>query len=435
MSHLRSTAAELVLEVAKRMADPAALELTALDSGGRTPSGEAAGQPMWEPLSLASGFPGVTLLPAELGHHDRYFRRVAHEYLAAAGKHASHALAGGLYNGLAAYSFAAHAAAHGPEDYGLLRSRVDGRTAEFMAGFAGARRTVLADGGHKRQFHDFDVISGVTGVGRHLLAAGEAAAAQEVLSYVVELVLSQRDDLGEGVPGWWVDHGMTFEDDTPGGHGNFGLAHGISGPLALLAIAWGNGYRHERVESAVRKIVSWLQEWQQGDEAGPFWPTGIGLHELAVGRPHDGSATRPSWCYGTPGIANSLRLAGEALGEPDWVRTARSALAGALSRTTIGLTGPSICHGHAGLLVVAEAFRHMQDSDALGQAADRLAGSLIDSFDSEAPFGFTVIQEATGLRLNHPGFLDGAVGILLALWCYATGAPARSGWDRALLLA
>ncbi|MFF4642871.1 hypothetical protein [Streptomyces sp. NPDC001389] len=38
------------------------------------------------------------------------------------------------------------------------------------------------------------------------------------------------------LPGWWCAHDP-HRFYTPGGHGNFGMAHGIAGPLALLAQA------------------------------------------------------------------------------------------------------------------------------------------------------------------------------------------------------
>ncbi|NXY95655.1 lanthionine synthetase C family protein [Streptomyces sp. BR123] len=437
MAELRSAAADLVLGVAKGMTDPAALEGVALASGGRMPSAEADGRPMWDPVSLANGFPGVTLLFAELGHHDPYFRTVAHDYLTAAGRHAVHAPAGGLYSGLTGFAFSARAAAHGPGDYAVLRSRADEKIAEYAASFSGHTRSALADPSRRRMFHEFDVISGMSGVGRHLLDAGpeHAPALEEVLAYLAELTLPRtRHD--RQVPGWWVDHGMDFEDNAPGGHGNFGLAHGISGPLALLSLAWQRGHRCEAAHDAVHRIAAWLVQWQQADRHGPFWPTGITTEDLGAGPAAGTTATRPSWCYGTPGIANALRLAGTALGEETWVDTAHAAVQAATerSRTAPVMSQPGLCHGLGGLLVALESFRQERSSEALDGAVEAAVAEIVRRHQPDAPFGFTVLQEGSGLRLDHPGFLDGVTGVLLALWKYATGEPPRSGWDAALLM-
>ncbi|MEU0009401.1 lanthionine synthetase C family protein [Streptomyces sp. NPDC006314] len=389
-------------------------------------------------MSLANGFPGVTLLFAELGHHDPYFRTVTHDYLTAAGRHAVHASTGGLYSGLTAFAFSARAATVRPGDYAVLRSRTDQRIGDFAASFSRHRVSTLPDASQRRKFHDFDVISGMSGVGRHLLEAGpqQAPALAEVLTYLTELTLPRPHHDGLVLPGWWVDHGMDFEDDTPGGHGNFGLAHGITGPLALLSLAWQRGHRSDSAHGAVHRIVEWLYQWQQSDSYGVFWPTGIQVQDL-VGAPGTSTtATRPSWCYGTPGIANALRLAGTALGEESWIDTAHAALqaAAARSRTAPEMSQPGLCHGLAGLLVGLEVFRRERPSNVLDESVEATVQDIMRRHQPTEPFGFTVPQDASGLRLDHPGFLDGVTGLLLALWMYATHEPPRSGWEAALMM-
>ncbi|MFI6027948.1 lanthionine synthetase LanC family protein [Amycolatopsis magusensis] len=57
----------------------------------------------------------------------------------------------------------------------------------------------------------------------------------------------------------------------PGGHGNFGLAHGISGPLALLAHAPRRGIAVDDHE-AVGTICAWLDSWRLDTPGGHRWP-------------------------------------------------------------------------------------------------------------------------------------------------------------------
>src|SRR5687767_3976253 len=62
-------------------------------------------------------------------------------------------------------------------------------------------------------------------------------------------------------------------------------------------------------------ICSWLDQWQKGDETAARWPGTISMSELESGTLGQTGPQRPSWCYGTPGIARAQQLAGLALGD------------------------------------------------------------------------------------------------------------------------
>src|SRR5699024_1154281 len=64
---------------------------------------------------------------------------------------------------------------------------------------------------------------------------------------------------------------------------------------------------------------------------------------------------RPSWCYGTPGLARAQQLAGLALGDADRQRMAENALLACVAdRTQLDrIRDASLCHGAAGLLHTA----------------------------------------------------------------------------------
>ncbi|MGW1807070.1 lanthionine synthetase LanC family protein [Streptomyces sp. NPDC002078] len=55
----------------------------------------------------------------------------------------------------------------------------------------------------------------------------------------------------------------------PGGHGNFGLAHGIAGPLALLAMALRHGHAVPGQTQAIIRICDWLDRWRTAPARAP----------------------------------------------------------------------------------------------------------------------------------------------------------------------
>lgn len=74
-----------------------------------------------------------------------------------------------------------------------------------------------------------------------------------------------------------------------GGHADLGMAHGISGPLALLALAMRQGITVDGHASAMHRICHWLDAWPQEAPAGPWWPERVSLGELRTGSPEIGA--------------------------------------------------------------------------------------------------------------------------------------------------
>ncbi|MGH3991873.1 MAG: lanthionine synthetase LanC family protein, partial [Pseudonocardiaceae bacterium] len=96
---------------------------------------------------------------------------------------------------------------------------------------------------------------------------------------------------------------------------------------------------------------SQLDAWRQDHKAGPWWPETITLEETRLGRAKLTRPLRPSWCYGTPGLARAQQLAGQATGDTDRQRMAVQALIGCLTdpEQLRRITDRSLCHGSAGL--------------------------------------------------------------------------------------
>lgn len=205
---------------------------------------------------------------------------------------------------------------------------------------------------------------------------------------------------------------MAFAD----GHANIGMAHGITGPLALLALAMRHGITVTGHTAALERICAWLDTWQQPHPAGPWWPYWI-TRAHTEGQAPAGPG-RPSWCYGTPGVARAQQLAALALGDTDRARRAEHALLGCLAdpNQRNRLDEPGLCHGLAGLLQTTWRMAH--DSDAADLAA------YLPALRSEL-----LAQPPPG----SPEFLTGAAGVALTLHTCASNS-ATSRWDASLLL-
>lgn len=369
------------------------------------------------PLSLADGAPGVALLFAELGHHDTAYREVADAHLEAATDRLVASLGDGLFDGLAAVAFTARAASRSPLDYAMLLDSLDqhiiARTNALV--FAEHKRTTARKPGVDST--TYDVTHGLTGLGAYLLTAHRHSLA-DVLTALVELTETVTVPAGP-LPGWWVPH-------PGGGYVDLGLAHGIAGPLALLALTWRADVRVTGQEQAMHRIAEWLIARARYDSAGGYWPATLTTAEELAGGRGSRDDGRTGWCHGTPGVARALQLAGTALDVPKWNDLAVAALTAQLSAGDVAgaPVDASLCHGWAGVLHVTRRVARDSGDERLHDHAHRLAERVLAGFDTAKPFCF-----------DQAGFLDGAAGIALALHAYAQDAAPASGWDRALLLA
>ncbi|ONI85772.1 hypothetical protein ALI22I_28445 [Saccharothrix sp. ALI-22-I] len=281
------------------------------------------------------------------------------------------------------------------------------------------------DRGRLPRLREFDLINGLTGLGAYLLhQGGDDALAREVLSYLVRLATEPVTVDGEDLPGWWTDNTPADlpSPQWPGGHANLGIAHGIAGPLALLAHATIGGITVPGQAEAIDRISRWLDRWQCGTLTRPWWPGTIRPTEWRTGSVDQHGPQRPSWCYGTPGLARAQQLAALALGDRRRQRAAENALTACVTdnQQLALLDDASLCHGWAGLV---QAVRRA----AADAGPDSELTALLPRLHTRFEHHLHGRRPVTG-----DGLLEGTVGI--ALTRHAATAPAFR-WDACLLLA
>ncbi len=345
---------------------------------------------------------------------------VAHTWLAAAADgDISAGAQATLFFGAPALAFALHAAANRPGRYERALESLDNRVAALTRHRLDQAHARIDRGDHPK-LAEFDLINGLTGLGAHLLRRDpNGDLIRDVLAYLVRLT----EPLGaEDLPGWWADLAPTSRRSThsAGGHGNFGMAHGISGPLALLSLAMRRGIVADGQAGAIKRICAWLDSWRQDHDTGPWWPETITLEEMRLGRPKHPRPMRPSWCYGTPGLARAQQLAGHATADTNRQRMAEQALIGCLTdpEQLRRITDHSLCHGSAGLFQTAWHIATDTHTPDLTAHLHDLADLLLTPEPAAAAIGL----------------LEGSTGLALTLSTAAADEPPASRWDTCLLL-
>ncbi|WP_018655671.1 lanthionine synthetase C family protein [Actinomadura flavalba] len=409
-THLASVAAALADALAVPPPQPAHAD--------HTPS-----SPRWDGQSLSSGHLGVTLLHALRARDGsagwerpaRWFAAAVREPIAAAG-------GAGLWHGAPALAFTLRAARL-PGSEPLL-AHLDAVVAAMVTRqIEAAERRIAAR--QRPEPGEYDLVRGLTGLGVHLLTGDPASPhLRAVLSYLVDLTVPvpADDEPSSDVPGWWtryIPHGKTARDYGEG-HSDNGMAHGITGPLAFLALAHRAGITVPGQRAAITAIWSWLERWQQFGTAGPWWPERVTFGEYSTGHVHQTGPARPSWCYGTPGITRSLQLGARVLNDRSRQVFAEHALLACVSDPVqMGwLNDPALCHGWAGTLATVAATAADATTADLTEQLPRLTEHLLHALDTTPR--------------QRPGLLDGTAGPALVLHSLSTGG--LTDWTNSLLI-
>lgn len=373
------------------------------------------------PQSLANGAAGTALLHIERAHTGRGSWPTAHAWVQKASSAPVSATDDAcLYAGAPALAFVLHTAeADGVPRYAPARERLDAAVTALVHRRLD-RAHARIDRAEPAAFAEYDLLHGLTGIGAHLLnhTPGDDALGR-ILTYLVRLTEPLRVD-GQTLPGWWVHHTpqRAGSDAFLGGHANLGMAHGVSGPLALLAQALRRRIEVAGQREAIERICAWLDAWRRESDGGVWWPQWITREEARTGRVEQPGPLRPSWCYGTPGLARVQQLAAIATGDPARQRMAEEALADCLADPSqlARIRDGGLCHGWAGL--AQTVFR---------MAADALTPQV----GTHLPF---LVNQSADVSQGIEGLLDGDAGTALVMDTAEQGTPPITSWDACLLI-
>ncbi|MGP0016994.1 MAG: lanthionine synthetase C family protein [Candidatus Sulfotelmatobacter sp.] len=389
----------------------------------------------WSPISLALGDVGHAITFGYL--HQLYpsegWDRVAHVYMkeATAGLNEIPTVPLGLFGGLTGLTSAARYLSMDGKRYQKALAVLDGRLFALTRSWLSS---LPPDGGVP--VSTYDLISGLTGIGRYLLAAAISSTEAEQLAFDLFRLMIRWSLIPE-TTGFYTPPDLVPEfemrrDPTLGsGYINCGLAHGVPGPLALMALAYRSGIQIPGLTDAIYTLAYWLKGTLLETPSGPDIPYHV---SLTLDRVQPG-VTRTAWCYGNPGAARALQLAGNALHDAVLQTESLRLMRGVAIRLpqVRNIPAPTFCHGMAGVLQVL--LRYLDDSsqpDALLVSfAEDILQAILTRYDPLATTGFQDLEPGNGLVAN-PGLLEGASGVALVLLGASSGV--ETTWDTHFLL-
>jgi hypothetical protein len=388
----------------------------------------------WEPHSIAQGDAGLAVLYASMDacFPGEGWDEPGHAALEAAvrGAEASDYPSRGLFSGLTGLAFAAVALSRGGARYRRLLEGLDPAVAQHAIRLA----KYVSSGPAHLSVGEFDAISGLAGLSAYLRARMDGRLASALEAVLEALVSLARET--KAIPAWYTPPHLLGDESMvrlyPHGNLNCGLAHGIPGPLAALTLALRDQVQVRGQTLAMHRISEWLVRNRADDAWGVNWPTAVPIPERAA----EGAYLEPSraaWCYGSPGVARALWLAGDVTSNAEWCDLAVEAMRAVYRRPIKErrIDSPTFCHGVAGLLQITLRFARDTGQAVFADAAESLTNQLIALYEPDSILGYRSF-EPNGNRIDQPGLLDGPAGVALVL--LSAALPVEPTWDGLFLL-
>lgn len=352
--------------------------------------------------------------------------RVVHQQLVLAAKHNENVVSLGLFGGLCQLGLTLELVNRRCGRYSELLEKID----KFIDSKTDQQIDKVLCGAESGsiRLQDYDLISGLTGIGAYLLSRTQirAPTSNSLHCIMTALVrICDTDNNGfllcktqkEDLIGWLAE-----DDRCKSGIVNCGVAHGIAGILCLLSLAKLSNISITGIEETITRLGTWLI----GISNEHGWPDVVSLESNVSHR-----GCMDAWCYGSLGASRSLWLAGQAVGNLQWMFLAQTCVIESIDRVLrTSMTDAGICHGLSGALLIALRFANETNPDLFQPRIQQLFERVLLQFDPKTKFGFV---DKIGPILDNPSFLTGACGIGLVL--LASASEKAPIWDRNLLIA
>lgn len=281
------------------------------------------------------------------------------------------------------------------------------------------------------QIRFYDTILGISGICNYLLLANTNNKYDSTIKKILNklIYISGKRKINENyIPNWYIknENLMTDKDKEcfKDGYLNFGLSHGIAGPLVVLSKAYKKGIRVNGQIEAIRNIIFEYKRLHYIIDGSTYW-TGLldpkyYLENEAI---NNKVASRESWCYGAIGIAKAILLSATYIDDNESSEWAYEIIKekARLNIDKYMLLSDTLCHGFSGVLSILVDTNKIYNNKDIENGIIKLEKHLLNNYNSNLKYGFydteIKVEGNNILKIQHDRntVIDGAGGILLTL--------------------
>jgi hypothetical protein len=281
----------------------------------------------------------------------------------------------------------------------------------------------------------YDLVSGLVGGGVYFLERWPGGQSIDGLGLVVDGLERLAEKIGPDLAWYSPPESLSAwqRKKSPTGRYDLGIAHGAPGVLHFLCQVARVGIETPRVSSLLKQAMNWfLAQASPNKEQSRFgaWvsPTGVSAMD-----------PRPTWCYGDLGIAAILlQIADQTLDDRLGI-FARDVLDRCINLppNMYQIHDAGLCHGATGVAHIYNRLYQTTGDYRYRDASVFWFECALSMFTPGTGVGgysryVTPDNSSTVTWESSPAFLDGSIGVALALLGSVTAVEPQ--WDRALLL-
>lgn len=281
--------------------------------------------------------------------------------------------------------------------------------------------------GYPVSFEMYDVISGLSGVLYYLLEQKEIIEEEtprikELLNVIVNLA-SDYDYKGYMIPRFYIERDQQYlaqRREMPDGHLNFGMAHGMIGPLVLLAKARHMEIRCKNLDEAIAKIYDIYMKFEYEKNDILKYPRKLSAEAFAENRREDLSINS-GWCYGNAGIVRGLMKVSRYMDWETEYYKYEQALLKIINQplNKYNFSDINICHGYGSIInIQCAAYTDKRNKDFLINLQRNLKLEI------------NIMEERLlkNIKLNSLEILSGYGGAVLSVLHGITGKSLLPKW-------
>jgi lantibiotic modifying enzyme len=381
---------------------------------------------------LAEGAAGIAIACSYMGrvYPNHAWDHMAHKYLVMAvnSLYRNEGLDISLFNGVAGIGIAATYLSKDYTRYNTLISKINKIIIKNVTDMQKTYLDLVSTPSSK-----YDLISGLAGICTYMLYNKDLVKfVKKPLSILVHKIIDNDGLLGyyTAYPDieWGKKYNELYEQYE---HGliDVGMAHGISGVLAILSRAYLQGIAVEEQKEAINKIAEWLVHNCISDKYGCGWPEFLPYDTTLKNFNIDKFIYKPSirniWCYGVAGIASALLLSGKAIKKQTYIDFSVKAIRSSADRIRPENVPNFFCHGISGVLETYLRFYNYTGDRKIKKESINLLDRLMNAHKSKHLLTYNNTNNEK--NKENVGLLTGAAGIFLPILASATNIP--PSWD------
>jgi len=271
----------------------------------------------------------------------------------------------------------------------------------------------------------FELIQGMTGVLKYYLDSDSEKTHEEIEKIVLLFVQHLKPKMIMGYPAPVCHYYPSMleqkymKEEAENGCVNYGVSHGMAGPLAVLSLAYKGSANSESVMEIIDSIIDeYMKSFHYVDNI-IYWPGRITFEQYIEKEKCIYGKSRMSWCYGSIGILNSLYIAAREKSDNELTEFCIKELKKIASMDTRDylLASPIVCHGLSGVVLVLKKMYQETRDEVFHYKMLELLEKLIRNFtyreiENEDLKGINTIKEYD--------YLEGYTGILQTIYSVIT---------------